>query len=302
MAPRKRQKSTPYEWLEYDSKLSKTSSFYTQYFNNPPWPFRWHYHADHYEILLHLENPGRFLIGETTGDLHEGDLYVLGPGLAHSFYHTFDNQLHARCYTVRFPAVRFAQWPEEFPELVVCAELAQRARCGIRYDDSKCAAARSLIEKLVGNKNRPSLRAFSAFLELLDFLVVNAGTPVSKQAIKYSGQDGKEERLNQICGYLIENISRQVALDEVAELTHMSVANLCVFFRKKTGRTVIQYINELRVSRACELLRSSEESILDIAQESGYSNLSHFNRQFLRVKGVSPRSYRKEQLMNASEI
>ena len=173
------------------------------------------------------------------------------------FYHTFDNQLHARCYTVRFPAARFAEWPDEFPELEVCSELAQRARCGIRYEDSKCAAARGLIEKLVDYKNRSSLRAFSIFLELLDFLTVNAGMVVSKQAIKYSGQDGKEERLNQICGYLIENISRQVALAEVAELTHTSVANLCVFFRKKTGRTwsVLRIPTVMRWSLSCRKKR-----------------------------------------------
>lgn len=293
MARPRKEHSKPYEWLEYDSRLRRSCSFYTQSFTNPPWPFRWHYHADHYEILLHLENPGHYLIGNTAGDLYEGDLFVLGPGLAHSFYHAFDNQRITRCNTVRFPTECFREWLEGIPELSFCRTLAERATTGIRFPAVRCSPARSLIAGLVAFRNRPSLKAFSLFVELLGVLAECKGAPICNKTQLYSRQNETDERLDLICGYLIENILRQPTLTEIAELAHMSVANLCVFFRKKTGRTVIQYINELRISRACELLRNSDLPILDVAFESGYANLSHFNRQFLRCKKQSPRDYRK---------
>lgn len=293
MSKNPQSKQTPYEWVEYDTSLHNKCSFFTQYFNNPPWPFRWHYHADHYEILLHLENPGRYLVGNAAGDLLEGTIFILGPGLAHSFYHAYDNKRPTRCLTVRFPAQQLNKWTDNFPEFALTEELAHKARYGLRYDEIRSTRARALIEQLVGFRNQPSLKAFSSFIELLDCLNQTQAQQLSTQPQRPADRGGKEERINQICGFLIENIKRQITLEEIAELAHMSTSNLCAFFRKKTGRTIIQYVNELRIARACELLRIDSHSILDVAQESGYANLSHFNRQFLRQTGVSPREYRK---------
>ncbi len=300
MSARKKEKEAPYEWLEYDTELLGSCSFYTQYFNNPPWPFRWHYHTDHYEILLHLENPGQFLIGDTAGTLTEGDMFVLGPGLAHSFYHAFANNRPTRCYTLRFPVALLDKCIADFPELAVCNSLKAAAPYGLRYCALEISHARNLLTELIAFKNRASIRGLSVFLDLLGTLAASGGSKICKTKEFNSKHDERKDRINLICNYLIKNYREQLTLDEVAEISHMSVANLCVFFRKKTGRTVIQYIHELRIAKACELLTLEEKPIIDIAQDSGYQNLSHFNRQFLRQKEMTPREYRKICLNTAS--
>ena len=66
------------------------------------------------------------------------------------------------------------------------------------------------------------------------------------------------------------------------------------FFREHSGRTFPEFVNQLRIGRACRLLAESEMKITEIALSSGFSNLSNFNRQFLALKAMTPRAFRRQ--------
>lgn len=83
-------------------------------------------------------------------------------------------------------------------------------------------------------------------------------------------------------------------LDEIAAYANQNKTALCRAFRKATGYSVFQFINRLRVERACELLRNTDESITDIACQVGYNTFSHFNLQFHAVMHFPPSKYRKD--------
>jgi len=74
----------------------------------------------------------------------------------------------------------------------------------------------------------------------------------------------------------------------------MDQTSLCRFFKRATGRTMTNYVNELRLGLASELLTNTDLSILEIALRVGFENYSHFCRQFRRNKGCTPRALRKQ--------
>jgi AraC-like DNA-binding protein len=73
----------------------------------------------------------------------------------------------------------------------------------------------------------------------------------------------------------------------------MSSSAFCRFFEQSTGKTLFQYLKEVRIGYACKLLQETDMSISSICYESGFNNFSHFNNQFKEVNTVSPGEYRK---------
>ena len=95
----------------------------------------------------------------------------------------------------------------------------------------------------------------------------------------------------------MQNFNSEIKLEQVAQKVHMSKNAFCRFFKQHTNKTFFQFLAEIRIQHACELLKERQEStILEIASQSGYNTISNFNRQFKEVKGINPRSYRNTLL------
>ena len=86
---------------------------------------------------------------------------------------------------------------------------------------------------------------------------------------------------------------RRIPLAEMAGLLGMSVPTFTRFFRRMTGSSFVDYANRWRIEHACVLLRETDASILAVSQRAGFGNLSHFNRQFRRQRGCSPKEFRR---------
>jgi AraC-like DNA-binding protein len=84
-----------------------------------------------------------------------------------------------------------------------------------------------------------------------------------------------------------------VTLAEAASVAHLSIPAFSRMFRRTTGRTLVAYLNELRTGLACRELMETGRAVSDIAYDSGFNNLSNFNRRFRSLKGLSPREYRE---------
>ena len=91
-----------------------------------------------------------------------------------------------------------------------------------------------------------------------------------------------------------EEFKRPIPLEEIAGMANMTVPSFCRYFKKITGKTFIQFVNEYRLVHASKLLHEEQMSILDVCFESGFNNFSHFNKQFKKFTGKSPSYYRNE--------
>ena len=100
-------------------------------------------------------------------------------------------------------------------------------------------------------------------------------------------------RIDRTLEYIHKHYTTDIAMSDLAELAALSVSGLHRLFKRHTRLTVSEYIAQLRIGKACSLLVSTDKPISSIADEVGYTNLSHFNRQFLAIKKLTPREFRR---------
>lgn len=110
------------------------------------------------------------------------------------------------------------------------------------------------------------------------------------------------DRLEYIILYLHENYHRTVALQEVSSRMNMSEASLTRFLKKWTGKTLIDNLNDIRISAAACRLIDTSDTISEICYKSGFNNLSHFNWLFKKRRGTTPTEYREKFLQSRFKI
>lgn len=101
------------------------------------------------------------------------------------------------------------------------------------------------------------------------------------------------ENLKKVLSYINENYSTPIRLEELASLLNLNAQYFCRYFKENIGKTVTEYINEIRIEKAAEALAETDEKIITIAQDTGFDNVGYFIRRFKREKGVTPSEYRK---------
>jgi AraC-like DNA-binding protein len=107
---------------------------------------------------------------------------------------------------------------------------------------------------------------------------------------KYSTNEGK--RMNDILQFTFTNSHRKIYNEEVAQVANLSTEAFCRYFKTRTMKTYTTFLNEVRVSQASRLLiNNRDKSISEICFETGFSNISNFNRVFKRITGKTPSQY-----------
>lgn len=117
--------------------------------------------------------------------------------------------------------------------------------------------------------------------------------PISKSLFLVELDKQNKDRLNKVIDYTITNFASKIMLEDVASLSSMSVSNFCKYFKGRVKKTYVQYLTEVRIGMSCKMLINNSLSISQIAYDSGFINISNFNRAFKLNKNMTPLSYRK---------
>ena len=180
----------------------------------------------------------------------------------------------------------------EIPEMNNIARLFEQAKKGIVFHGDTKRRIGAQIESL---KELDSFEKLIGILQVLremektdDYTILNAEGFVIETEL----QDNN--RINLIFNFVQEEFSRHIPLEEIADKVSMSVPGFCRYFKKITGKTFTQFVNEYRLVHAAKLLHEKQTSITDICYESGFSNFSHFNKLFKKFTGKTPSVYRNE--------
>jgi AraC-like DNA-binding protein len=117
----------------------------------------------------------------------------------------------------------------------------------------------------------------------------------SKEYLKSRFTTGNK-RIALIHDYLMKNYRGEVNLKSLASQTNMAEGSLCRFFKMNMGLTIFEYLNKIKIEFACKLLMNGDLSITEVCFDSGFNNLSHFNKQFKKGTGVTPSEYRRKYM------
>jgi AraC-like DNA-binding protein len=170
--------------------------------------------------------------------------------------------------------------------------LFERAKKGILFKPE--------AKKIVGPKIEElnDLEGFERIIKLLEVLNDLAESKdyslLNADGFAFETKPQDSSKIDVIFKFVNNNFQRHISLEEIADIVSMTVPAFCRFFKKTTGKTSTELVNEYRVVHATKLLNESQLSIADICFECGFNNFSHFNKQFNEITGKSASNYRKE--------
>jgi AraC-like DNA-binding protein len=177
------------------------------------------------------------------------------------------------------------------PALSSVRDLLKRAALGLEVTGH---TRQRVAEMMVEMSKLRGLSRVVQFLAILDVLAhSHECRQVSSAGFTSTPDPFNQERMNRVCQFINERMDKPFGLRDAAEVVHLSEGAFSRFFRMHTGKTFPCFVNELRIGRACRLLVESELNVTEVALACGFANLSNFNRQFLRLKGLTPREFRK---------
>jgi AraC-like DNA-binding protein len=101
------------------------------------------------------------------------------------------------------------------------------------------------------------------------------------------------ERMIIIFDQILKNFKEPISVEDLAQKVNLTKAAFCRYFKTRTQKTFVEYLMQVRINHACKLLKETDMSVLEICYESGFNNLSNFNRQFKIRHTISPKQYRK---------
>lgn len=258
---------------------------------------RWHFHPE-YELNLITETSGRFFVGDHTGTFAPGQLCMVGPNLPHNWVSELpdDQPVARRCVVLQFSAKCIRRGIEAFPELANLERLLADSQRGILFSDATAARAAEMLTALLGAQG---VTRVYQFLALLDFLAqARDNTLLCTASFQPDPAGYQSSTINQVLQYLAQHLGERLSESDVARYAGMEASAFSRFFRRHIGMPFVQYLNRLRLNRACELLTASDQLVTDICYACGFNNLSNFNRQFLAAKGMSPSQFRRYHRLN----
>lgn len=99
--------------------------------------------------------------------------------------------------------------------------------------------------------------------------------------------------IKRACEYMSKNLQEEITLKQMADFSNLSASYFGVLFKQYTGKSFVNYFNQIRIEKAMELLRNSDQKIYEIAEHVGFASLPYFNRVFKQVSSMTPNEYRK---------
>ncbi len=245
----------------------------------------WHYHPE-IELTYILEGEGTRIVGNSIETFTSNDLVLIGKNVPHnwiSLNHQKSNLQKA--FVFQFKA-------DIFSSLKECKhffELFDQGNRGIHFNEPT-----PKIMKLIttfGTLNK--VQQIGSFFELLDILSKDENYKflASKDYKSLHNQRHNTDKFAKVNNYILEHLDQKITVQQMADFTNMVPQSFCRWFRQNSGNTFITFLNKTRIENACQILVQKNQSIQQIAFNTGFESLSHFNRTFKKYKQQSPREF-----------
>jgi AraC-like DNA-binding protein len=253
---------------------------------------RWHCH-DEYELHLITATSGKAFVGDWIGPFAPGHLVLCGPRLPHNWISVDvpEGGVAERDLVIQFAQEPIAKAAAAVPELAELLPLLERARHGIEFFGMS-EQAHAHWQRAKAAKGAKRMAAFLDFLADLahctDYRLLSA---VQMQG-EHSGAEF--DQINAIVNRITDDLSHPLSAAEAAAELGMSESRFSRFFRRATGNTFTDFVNRIRVNRACQLLMDTDKLVTSICWEVGFQNVANFNRRFLELKGMTPSDFRRQ--------
>jgi AraC-like DNA-binding protein len=267
-------------------QLDSGRHFYDKLHQHPQW-----------QLTLILEGKGQLMVGDYLGRFEPGDMFLLSANMPHVFrsdaeYFMPDCEKKSLGHTIFFDFEALGQSLKEVDEFSGLYQWLLRTKgCYEIRGHSRS----SIMEQLPDFRGKEGLEKILSGLQLLLLLQQkNDLLPLNKILPQKDFTETEGNRMGQVMSFILSESHRTVHLQEVADLANMSKEAFCRFFKERTGKTLTEFMSQVRIHQACQLLQETDLSISQIAYQSGFQNLSYFNRTFKKFLGETPKEFREK--------
>lgn len=263
-------------------------------FYNENAPFAtWHNHPE-YELVLITKGRGRRSIGDHIDRFEPGDIVFIGPYLPHEYvcdqdcYKDSEN-IQSECVVIQFDHTflgeQFFNLPENKPLLKIFSD----AKHGFKFKNGSGEKIAGIMTMMVQMNDTQKLYAlfsiFGIMSQKLQYQLLS-----SPQFVTTFLSD-ENKVINKVVQYIMQNFQNNIRVNDLLDIAFMSNSSFCNLFKATYRMTFKDYLLRIRIGYACRQLMEHNKSISEIAYNSGFENLSNFNRQFKKIKQITPKEY-----------
>lgn len=253
----------------------------------------WHYHPE-LELVVIQESTGTRFVGDSIEKFNEGEVVLLGKDLPHMWlndppYFQKNSGLFADALCIHFKDDFLGN---DFFKLATTEhlfQLFQMANRGIKFLDLDFP----IVDHIKAIKEATNdFNGLMQLLQLLDQLARHKKIELlTSEVYPVANFNKSSDKTHE---FIFKNFHKPIQLSEVAAIAQMNPSAFSRYFKRIHRKTFSKYLIELRVGFACKLLMENKVNISNVCYESGFNNISNFNKQFRSIMNMTPTEYIKK--------
>ncbi|MGL1890721.1 MAG: helix-turn-helix domain-containing protein [Spirochaetaceae bacterium] len=258
----------------------------------PEYPIHTH---DFSELVIVLKGQGTHFTHKNDFKVQAGDLFVINGDLAHG-YKDLDNLVLINILfdmqALKLPNFDIGRSPGFHtlftiePLLREDSKFSSRLKLDYKEIDFVINLVKKMEDELKNRQDGYHYLTVSLFMQLIAYL--------SRCYSDKSRNDSSSlYQLGETISFIEHNLDRNITVNELLNISHMSESSLLRAFKKITGSSPLNFHLKKRIDKSCKKLIESNDSITMIAYDIGFSDSNYFSRQFKKIKGETPGTYRK---------
>jgi AraC-like DNA-binding protein len=262
----------------------------------PHFTYPWHFH-NQFELCYVIESYGTRYVGDSIEPFESGDLVLVGSNLPHFWksdevFHQGNPEIGVKAIVIQFHSDFFLNEINNFTEFYHIKKLLNQSSRGIRFLNPTLKAVNKMLFNML---EISGFQRIILMLQILDLLAKSSSYKIlGSEAYHPKVNEFTNDRLAKVINYLNYHYQEKILLETVSDLAGFHPSAFCRFFKEKTGKSLSDFINDMRIGYACKLLIEGHLSVSQICFECGFNNLSNFNRTFKRLTKYTPSEYQQE--------
>lgn len=273
--------------------IPQGSSFIINRYESPYFETPWHFH-EAYELVFCERGFGNKFVGNNFSAYQEGEVILIGKKVPHlfraddSFYHP-ESRIKPSSIVIQFLDNFLGKDFFNSPEMTEVQQVLRLSGNGLMVLGETREKIKPILYEALASNKIGRLKGLMGIFELLS--VSQELQPLSIELV--SGINNNDSlRMNSVIEYALVHFRDEISIGAAARLANLSESAFCRYFKSRTQKSFYSFIIEIRLNEACRLLKETNLSILEICYESGFKNLSNFNRLFRKQFMKSPLEYR----------
>ena len=271
-------------------------SFYVEHMKFQHFPNPLQFHPD-IEILLVIKGTGTRFVGDSVDHFGPGDLVMIGKNVPHVWSsdekNVKENSNHnSEIIFILFKTEIFGEQFWDLPESQSIHKLIKLSQRGLKIT-GKSLEKIGLLMKSISKST--GLNRITLLLSILEIIASRKEYQfLASPIIQHTINESDSNRLSKVYWYVNNNYHNDITLENVATIANLSTPAFCRYFKKRANKTFIKFLNEIRIAHARRLLIQEDLPVKSICYTCGYSNVSYFIKQFKKIAGTTPLSYKKK--------